>query len=190
MTTKPTTTKKLRRDAGASVFAYAVAGVALLVHVIASIWGRWSADEVALEVTTGPGEGVETRYVDAAEVPGWAVVTLRVAEAAEWLLGAAVLVMLTVCVVRMIRGEVFSRSTARWATAASWVTLGLLIVPGALRLGATNAALQSTPDPQRWDTSLLSAEWWYLYVGMMTLSFLALVLRRGSQLQEDQEGLI
>lgn len=185
-----TTTKKLRRDAGASVFAYAVAGVALLVHVIASVRGRWSADEVALEVTGGPGDGVETLHVDTAAAPGWAVATLRVAEAAEWLLGAAVLVVLTVCVVRMIRGEVFSRSTARWATAAGWATLALLILPGVLRLGATNAALQSTPDPQRWDTSLVSTEWWYLYVGMMTLSFLALVLRRGAQLQEDQEGLI
>mgnify|MGYP000377287536 CR=1 FL=1 len=64
----------------------------------------------------------------------------------------------------------------------------LLLLPFLLRLPATNMALQSAPDD--WDARLLDEGWWYLYIGMMTLSFLALVLRRGSQLQADQDGLI
>ena len=100
----------------------------------------------------------------------------------------AVLLTLTLCVLGLVRGDVFTRATARWATAGSWATVALLFLPFALRLPATNMALQSVSG--EWDAALLDAGWWYLYVGMMTLSFLALVLRRGSQLQEDQEGLI
>ncbi|MDN5716900.1 MAG: hypothetical protein L0G89_06665 [Janibacter sp.] len=177
---------RTRRDAGASVFAYAIAGVALLVHVFSSLTDRWWSDELVLLASDGTGQ--RTVLVPVSEVPGWVTTVFRVADVVEWLAAAAVLICLTACVVGMMRGDVFTRRTAWWATASSWAAVSLLLLPFALRLPATNMALQSAPGA--WDAQLLDEGWWYLYIGMMTLSFLALVLRRGSQLQADQAGLI
>ena len=184
--TTPST--KLRRDAAASVFAYAIAGIALLVHVVTTVAGDWFADDLVLAATDG--EGRRTVTVAAAEVPDWALITLRVADVVEWLAAAAVLVTLAACVMGLIRGEVFTRATARWATWSSWAAVALILLPVLGRLPATNMALQSTSRPDAWDALFVDGAWWYLYVGMMTLSFLALVLRRGTQLREDQDGLI
>ena len=49
-------------------------------------------------------------------------------------------------------------------------------------------ALQS--ESGDWTTHVTGEPFWYLYVGAMTLSFLAFFLRRGSQMQHDQAGLI
>ena len=181
-----TSTTKSRRDAGASIFAYAIAGVALLVHVFNSLADRWWSDE--LELLASNGKGQRTVLVPVSEVPGWVTTVFRVADVVEWLADASVLICLSACVLGMVRGDVFTRRTARWATASSWGAVSLLLLPFLLRLPATNMALQSAPDD--WDARLLDEGWWYLYIGMMTLSFLALVLRRGSQLQADQDGLI
>lgn len=180
--------RTIRRDAGASVFAYAVAGLALLVHVVTTITDDWFADEIVLAATND--EGRRTVTVATADVPDWAVTTLHVSQVMVWLAMAAVLVSLSMCVLGMIRGEVFSRPTARWATVSSWAALALLLLPAVVRVPATNMALQSTLAPDAWDALIIDSGWWAVYVGMMTLSFLALVLRRGSQLREDQEGLI
>lgn len=185
-----TSTTRLRRDAGASIFAFGLAGVALLVHATTSVLDDWVGGRIALHVTGTGATGATTLHVDAADVPGWSVLALRMAELVQWLAGAAVLVMLSVCVVRMIGGEVFSRPTARWAAGAGWATLVLLLVPTILRAVATNVAIHGALDASRWDPATVATQWWYLYVGMMALSFLALVLRRGSQLQADQDGLI
>lgn len=184
--TTPST--KLRRDAAASVFAYAIAGIALLLHVVTTVADDWFADDLVLAATNG--EGRRTVTVAAAEVPDWAGTALRVADVVEWLAAATVLVTLAACVMGMIRGEVFTRTTARWATWSSWAAAALLLLPPVGRLPATNTALQSAPRPDTWDAGVLDGGWWYLYVGMMTLSFLALVLRRGCQMREDQDGLI
>lgn len=184
--TTPST--KLRRDAAASVFAYAIAGIALLVHAGTTITNDWFSDDLVLAATDDAGQ--HNVAVPTAAVPDWAVTTLRVADVVEWLAAAAVLVTLAACVMGMIRGEVFTRATARWATWSSWAAVALLVLPLIGRIPATNMALQSTPQPDAWDARAIDDGWWYLYVGMMTLSFLALVLRRGSQLRADQEGLI
>ncbi len=179
---------RLRRDAAASVFAYALAGVALLVHVVGTVTDDWFTDELVLRASDGGGRRTVT--VPGSDVPTWVVTTLRAADVVEWVAAAAVLVTLTACVMGMVRGEVFTRATARWATWSSWAAVALLFLPLLGRLPATNMALQSAPDPDAWDVRVLDGYWWALYVGMMTLSFLALVLRRGSQLRDDQEGLI
>lgn len=181
-----TPTTKQRRDAGASVFAYAIAGAALLVHVFTTVVDRWWADDLVLHAAGGDGR--RTVLVPVADVPGWVTAALRTADVVEWLASAAVLVTLTACVLGLMRGDVFSRATARWATASSWATAALLFLPFLGRLPATNTALQNVPG--EWDARVLDEGWWYLYVGMMTLSLFALVLRRGSQLQADQDGLI
>ena len=49
-----TPTTRLRRDAGASIFAFSLAGLALVVHVIGEA-GRWSADVVALRAADPDG---------------------------------------------------------------------------------------------------------------------------------------
>lgn len=182
-----TSTTRLRRDASASIFAFGLAGLALLVHVVRSVTDRWSADVVALPVID-PDELPRTLLVETADLPEWALVTLRVADVLQWATSAAVIVLLSLCVLAMLRGDVFVRSTARWATAASWIVVVMLVVPGLLRRPATNLALQSRAGD--WDAQAISTQWWYLYVGAMTLSFVALVLHRGSQLQKDQDGLI
>lgn len=182
------TSTRIRRDAGASVFAYAIAGVALASHVVHAV-GEWREGVVPIDVITADDHATTT-FVETAEASGWAVTTLQAAQAIEWLLGATVLVLLTSCVVRMIRGEVFTSRTARWSTWASWTLLALLAVPFALRLAASGEVLHSAGLTDRFDLGLVSPQFWYLYVGMMTLSFFALVLRRGAQLQADQEGLI
>lgn len=182
-----TSTTRLRRDAGASIFAFGVAGLALLAHVIRSVTDRWSADVVALPAIN-PEELPRTVLVETADLPAWALITLRAADVLQWATSAAVLVLLSLCVVAMLRGDVFARSTARWATVASWIVIVMLLAPSLLRRPATNLALQARTGD--WDAQAITTQWWYLYVGAMTLSFVALVLRRGSQLQEDQDGLI
>lgn len=181
-----TPTTRLRRDAGASIFAFSLAGLALVVHVIGEA-GRWSADVVALRATDPDGL-TRTVLTPAAELPGWAITSLRLADVVQWTTSAAVLVLISLCVVAMLRGDVFARSTARLATASSWVVIVMLLLPSLLRSPATNLALQSRPSG--WEPQMITTQWWYLYVGAMTLSFVALVLRRGSQLQADQDGLI
>lgn len=185
-----TSTRTIRRDAGASVFAFALAGVALLLQVVTTVTEHWWADELTLQVTRTDGTGSAALLVDAADVPDWAVAVLRAADVVEWLAGGAVLVLLSACVVWMIRGEIFTRRTARWITGASWATLLLLLGPSILRAISTNVAIHAADDPDRWDSTTITVEFWYLYVGMMTLSFFALVVRRGAQLQADQDGLI
>ncbi len=180
---------RLRRDASASIFAFGVAGVALAVHVVDTVVNAWQDDVVPIDVTTPDGHAT-TALVATEPAPDWAVTTLRAAQAVEWVIGALVLVLLTVCVVRMVRGEVFTHSTARVATWAGWMLLGFVLVPLVLRLAASGEVLYAAGTDEGFDLRLASADFWYLYVGMMTLSFFALVLRRGSQLQEDQEGLI
>ena len=184
-----TTARRYRTDAIASIFVFGLAGVALISHVVTSVTDRWSGGELALDAS-GP-HGPRTVVVRAADVPGWAATTLRGAEVVEWAASAAVLVMLTMCVLGMVRGDAFARSTARWAAWASGTVIGgMILVPIIARTLATNVALQSTPDPDQWSSRSTGPEFWYLYVGSMLLSFLALVLRRGRQLEQDQEGLI
>lgn len=181
-----TTTTRARRDAGASVFAYAVAAGALLVHAVTTVINDWTRDDLVLDASSGDGRrGVS---VPVAEVPDWVPIALRTSDVVEWVAAGVVLLALTACVLGMIRGDVFDRSTARWATTASWASVVLLVLPVVGRLPATNMALQSVTGD--WDPQVLDEGWWYLYVAMMTLSFLALVLHRGSQLRADQEGLI
>lgn len=177
---------RTRFDATASIFAYGIVGVVLLVHAVTTITRDWSSDDLVLHASNDSGARSVVVAVDA--VPGWASTALRAADVVGWLAAASVLVALTACVLGMVRGEVFSRSTARWATTSSWGALALLVLPLVPGLPATNMALQSAPGD--WDALVLDERWWTLYVGMMTLSFLALVLRRGSQLQADQDGLI
>lgn len=180
---------RFRRDASASIFAYGVAGVALAVHVVETVVNDWQDDVVPIDVTDPDGRAT-TALVAIERAPDWAVTALRAAQAAEWVIGAAVLVLLTGCVVRMVRGEVFTRSTARVATWAGWTLLGFLFVPVVLRLAAAGEVLHAAGMHDEFDLRFAGADFWYIYVGMMTVSFLALVLRRGSQLQEDQDGLI
>lgn len=187
MTTTPTT--KLRRDAAASVFVYGLAGLALAVHAVRTITHDWPGGLASIDVSDPDGRST-TALVATEPAPGWAVTTLRAAQVAEWVLGAAVLALLTLCVVRMIRGEVFARSTARTAGWASWTLLAFIVLPSVLRLAASGELLHAAGVDEGFDVRPVGSEFWYLYVGMMTLSFLALVLRRGSQLREDQEGLI
>lgn len=177
-----------RRDAGASIFTFGVAGIALLFHVTSTVLTNWSASEITLEALDPKGR-VRTILIDTADVPGWVVLAVRSAEVVEWGASAAVLVLLSLCVVGMLRGDVFTSSTARWVGWAGTIIVAfMLVVPGALRVLATNMALQNKTGD--WDAHAIGAQFWYLYVGAMTLSFVALVLRRGCQLQEDQEGLI
>lgn len=180
---------RLGRDASASIFAFGVAGAALAVHVVDTVLGAWQDDVVPIDVAT-PDDHATTALVAIDRAPDWAVTTLRGAQAVEWVVGALVLTLLTVCVVRMVRGEVFTRRTARLAGWASWALLAYIAVPFVLRLASSGEVLHAAGVGEGFDVHLVSSDFWYLYVGMMTLSFLALVLRRGSQMQEDQEGLI
>lgn len=180
---------RFRRDASASIFAFGVAGVALAVHVADTVVGAWQDDVVPIDITTPDGHAT-TALVAIERAPDWAVTTLHAAQAVEWMIGALVLVQLTVCVVRMVRGEVFTRPTAQLAGWASWALLAYVALPLVLRLAASGEVLYAAGTDEAIDLRLAGADFWYVYVGMMTLSFLALVLRRGSQLQEDQEGLI
>lgn len=187
MTTTPTT--RIRRDAAASVFAFGVAGLALLVHAAGVVSTDWRGGLVPVDVTDQDGRST-TVVVTAERAPDWAVVALRAAQAAEWVIGAAVLVLLTVCVLRMMRGQVFTRTTVRVASGASWALLALLGLPVVVRLLTSDTVLRAAGADEGMDVRLVGTEFWYLYVGMMTLSFVTLVLRRGSQMEEDQEGLI
>lgn len=177
-----------RRDAGASIFAFGAAGLALLFHAVSTILNRWSTSEITL-VALDPQGQARTVLINTSDIPTWVVPTLRSADVMQWGASAAVLLLLSLCVIGMLRGDVFSPSTARWAGWAGIViVVFMLALPGALRIPATNMALQSHPGD--WTAHIVAAPFWYLYVGAMTLSFVALVLRRGSQLQQDQAGLI
>ncbi|NYF97013.1 hypothetical protein [Janibacter cremeus] len=180
---------RFQRDASASIFAFGLAGVALAVHVADTVVDAWQDDVVPIDVTTTDGQAT-TALVAIEQAPDWAVTTLRAAQVVEWILGALVLVLLTLCVVRMVRGEVFTRPTARVATWAGWTLLAYIGLPLVLRLVSSGEVLHAARVGEEFDVRMLSSEFWYLYVGMMAVSFLALVLRRGSRLQEDQEGLI
>lgn len=179
---------RLRRDASASIFAFGLAGTAMAVHVVETVVNVWQDTVVPIDVTTPEGQAT-TALVAIEGAPDWAVATLRAAQAVEWVVGTVLLVLLTLCVVRMLRGEAFTRQTAQVATWAGWALLAHLSLPFLMRLVAVGEMLEGA-DVGELDPRLLKADFWYLYVGLMTLSFLALVLRRGSQLQADQDGLI
>lgn len=183
-----TSKSTVRRDASASIFAYAIAGGALATHVAHAV-GNWREGVIPVDVVTAD-DRASTTFVETAEVPGWAATTLQAAQALEWLLGAVVLLLLSACVARMIRGEVFTSLTARWSACTSWALCALLAIPFAVRLVASGEVLHAAGLTDRFDLRLVTPQFWYLYIGMMTVSFFALVLRRGVQLQADQDGLI
>lgn len=179
---------RFRRDAGASIFAFGAAGVALLFHAVSTMLNRWSTNQITVDAIDPHGQA-RTVLVDTETIPTWVRPTLHSADVVQWSASAAVLVLLSLCVLGMLRGNVFSSATARWAGwAGAVIVVFMLALPGALRIPATNMALQS--EPGNWTAHVIGQPFWYLYVGAMTLSFLALVLRRGSQLQQDQAGLI
>lgn len=179
---------RFRRDAGASAFAFGAAGVALAFHAVSTMRNQWPANQLTLDALDPHGQA-RTVLINIENIPAWVTPTLHTADVVQWSASAVVLVLLSLCVIGMLRGNVFSSSTARWAGWAGGVIVVFMIaVPAALRIPASNMALQS--EPGDWTARIIGHPFWYLYVGAMTLSFLALVLRRGSQLQQDQAGLI
>lgn len=197
--------KKERRDLWASISVFAVVAAVvvgnhldgLLDQVRAGIVStRLTFDEIPAPTMISPN-GIEVAVASTTDVDirtdtvsPVAVGFLRSADALETVGYLALLGLLTWMVVRFLRGRLFDRGAVRLVGAASVAAVLTIIVPAVPRVIGSNLALRDLEWAGGVSFAQLGPEFWYGYVFCMALSAVAVVLRIGSRMARDNEGLI
>lgn len=172
--------RKGRRDIFASIFAYAVSGL-ILVHYVASVFIRGEFD-TKLGDALGGG-------VPIAQLTDGQVVMYGIAVAVKALALAALIVVLTLAAVNMLRGNFFTAANARSFSAASMLLLAGSV--GWFIEGMADNWYASSIDYQEWSGFAVGPLGFVVfYVFLLTLSLVAIALRRGARMQEDVDGLV
>lgn len=180
MNTETTAEKSGRWDIGASIFAYALSGL-VLVHYVASIFIRGEFDS-SLGDALGGGVPID-------DLTTGQTVMYGVAVGVKTLALAALIVVLTLAARNMLRGEFFTTTNARYFSAASFLLLAGSV--GWFIEGMADNWYSSSIDFDEWDGFAANPpEFVVFYVFLLTLSLVAIALRRGARMQEDVDGLV
>lgn len=180
MDTERRAEKSRRRDIGASIFAYAISGV-VLVNYVASIFIKGEFD-TSLGDALGGG-------IPIAELTTGQVVMYGLAVGVKALALAALIVVLTLAARSMLRGEFFTLANSRYFWAATLILLAGSV--GWFIEGMADNWYSSSIDFDRWSGfAAKPPEFVVFYVFLLTLSLMAVAVRRGVRMQEDVDGLV
>lgn len=199
------TSNKDRRDLWASITVFAATALVVVVNYVVGLLDdlekRTVTARFSFEHTPPPnmfspnGTPVSFAGTSNIDIPTGAVspVTvgfLRSADALETIGYLAVLALLTWVMVRFVRGRLFDKGVIRGVTAASVAAVITIIAPTFPRVLGSNLAIRDLA----WDDGVgaqgIGPEFWYAYVFCMALSAVAVVLRIGSRVARDNEGLV
>lgn len=172
--------ERVRRDIGASIFAYALSGL-VLVHYVASIFIQGEFD-TSLGDALGGG-------IPIAELTTGQIVMYGIAVGVKTLTLAALIVVLTLAARNMLRGEFFTPANSRYFSSACFILLagGL----GWFIEGMADNWYSSSIDFDQWSGfAAKPPEFVVFYVFLLTLSLVAVAVRRGVRMQEDVDGLV
>lgn len=199
------TSKKERRDLWASITVFALVAAVVVGNYLNGLVDQMRAGIVStrvtfdelpaptvttpngIEVAIAPTTGVDIRTDTVSPV---AVGFLRTADALETVGYLALLGLLTWMVVRFLRGRLFDRGAVRLVGAASVAAVLTIIIPVIPRILGSNLALRDLEWISGVNYAQLGPEFWYGYVFCMAFSAVAVVLRIGSRMARDNEGLI
>lgn len=172
--------KKIRQDIGASIFAYAISGF-VLVYYVASIFVRGEFD-TSLGNALGGG-------VPISELTMGQTVMYGVAFGVKALGLAGLIVVLTLAARNMLRGNVFTSANATYFSSAGYLLLAAGV--GWFIEGMAENWYASSIDYDEWSGfAATPPEFVVFYVSLLTLSLVAIALRRGVRMQEDVDGLV
>ena len=180
MDTEGKVERSRKRDIGASIFAYALSGL-VLVYYVASIFTKGEFD-TSLGDALGGG-------IPIAELTTGQVVMYGIAVGVKALALAALIVVLTLAARSPLRGEFFTLANSRYFSAASFILLAGGI--GWFFEGMADNWYSSSIDFDRWSGfAAKPPEFVVFYVFLLTLSLMAVGVRRGVRMQEDVDGLV
>jgi hypothetical protein len=204
-TLSPTeTSKKDRTDLWASLSVFALTSVIVLFDYIRGllhslndgvVTARVEFDTTPPALTTPNGLDLPTASTTVVDAPTdtlspITVGFLRSAEALQTLGYLAALGLLSWIVVRFVRGRLFDRGVIRLVNAAATIAIATVFVPTIPRTLGTNMLIRDVDMNDVLDNAPIGPEFWYAYVFCMALSAVAVVLRIGSRVARDNEGLI
>ena len=199
------TSKKDRTDLWASLSVFALTSLIVLAGYVGGlvrslgdgiVTARVEFDDATPPMVPTPtGVDMKTASTTIVDVPTDALspVTvgfLRVAEALQTLGYLAALGLLSWIVVRFVRGRLFDRGAVRLVWIASIVAIATIIVPTIPRTLGTNMLIRDVGMNYALANAPLGPEFWYAYVFCMVLSAVGVVLRIGSRMARDNEGLV
>ncbi|MCW3469386.1 hypothetical protein OMK68_06920 [Rhodococcus pyridinivorans] len=115
---------------------------------------------------------------------------LRAGEALQTLGYLAALALLSWIVVRFARGRLFDRGVIRLVWVTSIVAIATIFVPTIPRTLGTNMLIRDVDMNEVLSNAPLGPEFWYAYVFCMVISAVGVVLRIGSRMARDNEGLV
>lgn len=169
-----------RRDIGASIFAYAISGFVLAYYVV-SIFIKGEFDTPLGEALGG---GVPITELTAKQM-----VMCGIAIGIRVLGLAGLVVVLTLAARNMIRGNFFTLANARYFSAACLLLLAAGV--GWYVEAMADNWYSSAIGYDEWSGSVAAPlEFVVFYVFLLTLSLMAVAVRRGVRMQEDVDGLV
>ncbi|AOW93677.1 hypothetical protein BFN03_16275 [Rhodococcus sp. WMMA185] len=118
---------------------------------------------------------------------------LRAGDAIQTASYLVVLTLIALLVYRVVRGEIFSRAASRLTYHLSrWVVLVVVVAPTIPKTIGTNLAIRDSGlgDSAAAANATLDTEFWFIAAASIVLSAMAIVLRLGTRMARDQEGLI
>ncbi|MFC3850456.1 hypothetical protein ACFORJ_09820 [Corynebacterium hansenii] len=186
---EPATPRRERIDIYATGAALALALLLLLNHALRPLLD---------------GEGVPAKVAriagDAAVDEGRAVSREAISDgaanflwAAHWI-GAAALLVVVLCAAGLtrnfLRGDFFTLGSYRWVSALCWALIFYLLVPGFVGMLGGNMVLRDLGRDWLSIPAIDTSDFIVMYVLVMTLSLVAVAIRRASVLERDTEGLV
>lgn len=205
-TLSPTeTSKKDRTELWASLSVFALTSVIVLFDYVGGllrslnegiVTARVEFDDPTSPVLTTPnGTDLATASTTVVDAPTdtlspVTVGFLRSAEVLQTLGYLAALGLLSWIVVRFVRGRLFDRGVIRLVNAAATIAIATVFVPTIPRTLGTNMLIRDVDMNDVLDNAPIGPEFWYAYVFCMALSAVAVVLRIGSHMARDNEGLV
>ncbi|NLE79501.1 MAG: hypothetical protein GX610_07935 [Rhodococcus sp.] len=140
------------------------------------------------EMQVGSVVSLEIPTADLSSAP---TVYLRVADLLETLGYVAVLALLTLLVVRFMRGGIFEQRSANLVNAAAIGALLAVLVPALPRTIGGNLVVRDLGwDPSEVDAATFGAQFWPIYAFCMAFSAIAVIVKIGGRMARDQEGLV
>lgn len=187
---RPASAAKERRDIYATVFALGLGLLLLVNYAIRPLMGAQDGvpgkvARIAGNASVDNGRAVARELIsDGAANLLWSAHWTSVALLLLVLVSAAVLCR------NFLRGDFFTLSSYRWVTAMSWLLLAYLFVPGFLGMLGGNMVLRDVG--LRWLSvpAVDINDFIVMYVLVMTLSLVAVAIRRAATLERDTEGLV
>lgn len=179
-----TDTRKETRDIWASIFAFGVAGIFVVMHLADSLFGRAFIHPVAIGLTgIADGDTIPWSALNGGQIAyfgiGMAVQTI------------ALLVMglvLSQAATDYLKNRAFTLTLARKVNIAAWMVMAYLVGGFIEDIGANWVA--TTYGVENWAMGFYGQDFTVMYIMLMTLSLFGVALKRAARMQDDQEGLI